>query len=159
MPAPTRSRPLAPRLALTRTLSLALVASLATLLCAADASAQAGRHQARHSKRVTIARKLGLTEAQREQMRASAREHREAIDETRDALRAAGRTLRAALHAQPRDPATIDAARAALKQAQAVAQSARDARRADVGAALTPEQRLELDAAQEARQACRKSWR
>jgi Spy/CpxP family protein refolding chaperone len=144
---------------LSRLLSLAIVAGSATLLCAADASAQVGRHPSRHVRREAIARKLGLTEAQREQMRASAREHRAAIEVTRDALRAAGRTLKTALAAEPRDPATIDAARSALKQAKAVAQAARDSRRAEVGAALTPEQREQIEAAKEARQACRRPWR
>jgi len=146
----------APSLRSTRRLSLALAAGAALLLCTTEASAQVGRHSRGHARRGAIARQLGITETQRDQMRAAAHEHRSQIEETRDTLRAAGRALKTALAAQPRDAATVDAARAAVHQAQEAAKAAREARRADVGAALTPEQREELKTLKEARRACRK---
>ena len=141
-----------------RCFSLALAAGAALLLCATDASAQAGlgRHLRGHARRAAVARQLGITEAQRDQMRAAARDHRQQIEDTRDALRAAGRSLKTALTTQPRDAATVDAARAAVHEAKEAAQAAREARRADVGAALTPEQRDELKALKAARRACRR---
>ena len=143
----------------TRCFSLALLAGAALLLCTADVSAQAGRRPRGHARRGAIARQLGLTEAQRDQLRAAAREHRPEVESTRDALRSAGRALKTALAAEPRDAATIDAARAAVRQAQEAAKAAREARRTEMGAALTPEQREELKSLKEARRACREPRR
>jgi Spy/CpxP family protein refolding chaperone len=142
-----------------RPLTLSLIAALVLMVCAADGSAQQGRRQGRErragGKRAAVARQLGLSETQRESMRAAAGSHREAVGEAREALRAAGRSLKAALAARPRDPATIEAARAAVRQARESSQAVRTARRAELDAALTPEQREQLAALKEARRARR----
>ncbi|HZM00638.1 MAG TPA: periplasmic heavy metal sensor [Planctomycetota bacterium] len=139
-----------------RALPLAFAAGIALLLCAADAQAQAGRQRRGPARREALARQLDLTEAQREQMRAAAGDHRQSVQETREAVRAAGRALKAALAGRARDAATIEASRAALRQARDAARAARLARRDDVGAALTPGQREQLQAIREARRALRR---
>jgi Spy/CpxP family protein refolding chaperone len=151
----------------TRLLSLALVASLAGLLLSASAAAQddpahaAGRRCVRHPllgsharhavRREAIARKLGLTDEQRDQMRATAKQTRPTMEQSRQSLRAAADTLRSALAAQPRDAATVAAAHVAMDQARDNAKAARETRRAELGAALTPEQRAQFEAARQAR--------
>ena len=139
---------------LSRPLTLSLLAGAMLTLCAADGRAQQ-RHRRPAARRAALARQLGLSEAQREQMRAAAGNHREAIESARDALRAAGRSLKATLAAQPRDAASIEAARDAVRQAREASQAARESRRADLGAVLTPEQQQELATIKEARRACR----
>ena len=143
-----------------RPLTLSLIAGLMLVLCAAESSAQQGRQRRAEvgraeGRKAAVARKLGLSEAQRESLRAAAGGHREAVGEARDALRAAGRSLKAALAARPRDAASIEAARAAVREAREAARAARSARRTELGAVLTPEQREQLQALKEARRACR----
>lgn len=147
--------------------SLALVASLAGALLGGSAAAQSGasttgdsghpaRHERKADRRGKIARELGLTRTQREQVRAAAKANRPAMEQTRQSMRAAADTLRAALAAKPRDAATVAAAHVALDQARDAGKAAREARRAAMGAALTPEQRAQFKAACEAKQAQRR---
>jgi Spy/CpxP family protein refolding chaperone len=109
---------------------------LAALLLLAPA-ADAAQDRPRLEK---LAAKLGLTGAQKEQMRAVKARHADGVQRLRDDVRAARTELQRVLDATPADAAAVRAASQRLETARSELAVARGARRADVSAALTPDQ-------------------
>jgi Spy/CpxP family protein refolding chaperone len=113
------------------------------LVLAPDADAQRhGRHAGRAPKAhlERKAERLGLSEAQRDQVRTSVQQHHDAVQARRDRVRDAHDALRAVLDSAPQDSAAVRTASAALESARTELAVARGLRKADVRAVLTPDQ-------------------
>ncbi len=121
---------------------LALAAVMLVLAPDADAQEQGRKGgEARHARHERKADRLGLDQAQREQVRLAAQQHRDGLQALRDRARTAHEALRQVLDAAPADSAAVRTAAQALEAARTELAVARGLRKADVSAVLTPEQR------------------
>jgi Spy/CpxP family protein refolding chaperone len=122
-------------------LSALLALSPATL--AQDASRQAGRSQHRMAK---AGKALGLTGEQREQIKARAAAHKDAMSGLREAEKAARAELKRVVTATPGDAEAVRSAARSVSAARENLTAARAARRAEVRSVLTPEQQSQAAA-------------
>lgn len=131
-------------------LSLALL-----LLVAPGAEAQRRGERARQAGRSRMAEDLGLSQAQREQLRAVARQHKDGLRAQRATVHDARQALRAVMQAAPQDAGALRAAAGTLEHARTELLVARGARRAELQDSLTPEQRTRAAELKQQRQADR----
>jgi Spy/CpxP family protein refolding chaperone len=132
-----------------------IVPLLFTLLALAPVtSAQDGhaRHPGhRHHRLGKAADRLGLTDAQREQAKALARQHKDEIHGLHTSVQAAREELQRVLQATPQDADAVRAASRSVAAAEENLAVARGARRADLRSVLTPEQQAKAQAHQQER--------
>ena len=114
--------------------------ALALLLLAPAAAAQSAGPTRGHAQADKLARKLGLSDAQREQIRGSVARHAGGLEQRRAEVADARAELRRVLDATPADAAAVRAASQRLQAVRTERDVARGARWADVRAALTPDQ-------------------
>src|SRR5262245_60194176 len=114
--------------------------ALALLLLAPVTAAQSARSARAHARADRLARKLDLSEAQRQEIRGRAAGHADELERLRAAVADARAELRHVLDTTPADAAAVRAASERLEAARTERTVARGARRADVRAALTPDQ-------------------
>jgi Spy/CpxP family protein refolding chaperone len=114
--------------------------ALALLLLAPGAVAQSAGPGRAHVRADRLARKLDLSEAQGEQIRGEVARHADELERLRSTVADARAELRHVLDTTPSDAAAVRAASQRLEAARTERTVARGARRADVRAALTPEQ-------------------
>ncbi|HEX5009562.1 MAG TPA: Spy/CpxP family protein refolding chaperone [Planctomycetota bacterium] len=114
--------------------------ALALLLVAPAAAAQSAHPARGHARVGRLARKLDLSDAQREQIRGRVASHADELARLRAAVADARAELRHVLDTSPADAAAVRAASQHLQAARTERTVARGARRADVRAALTPDQ-------------------
>src|SRR5262245_41193491 len=91
---------------------------LALLLLAPAAAAQSSRPARAHARLDRLARKLGLSEAQRDQVRGSVARHADELDRLRAQVADARAELRHVLETSPADAAAVRAASQRLESAR-----------------------------------------
>lgn len=138
-------------------LAIGLLTLAFLLLVAPAAGAQQRGGQRHHAGRGQVAEKLGLTRAQRDQVQAIARQHRDALRNRQAEVREARRALRTVMQASPQDAEALRAAAGRLESARTELHVARGARRAEVQSTLTPEQRTRAGELKAERKAERKA--
>lgn len=140
---------------MTTALRPALILSALLLLVPATAAQVAGHHRhpaaQAHKKLRHAADKLGLSDSQREQVKAVAQAHRDQMSSLRQSARAAKEALEHVLATTPQDADAVRTAARAVSAAHEDLAVARGARRADVRSVLTPEQQAQVAAHEQAK--------
>jgi len=125
--------------------------ALAALLLAPAALAQDAPRP--HRRLEKLAGKLGLSEPQREQIRAGVERHADELQTRRAAVRSAREELRRVLDASPGDAAALRDAAQRVEAARSELVVARGARRAELRTALTPDQQQQAQQLRDAHRA------
>jgi Spy/CpxP family protein refolding chaperone len=123
-----------------RAAALTVLLALAPSVLAQDPAAPPGRLHHRPGK---ASQALGLTEAQREQLKSVAREHGEQLSTLKHGAREARAALRQVLAISPQDSEAVRAAARAVSAAQEDLAVARASRRAGARSLLTPGQQAQ----------------
>lgn len=129
-------------------LFLSVLLALAPVAMSQDASRKPGRLHHRPGK---AAKQLGLTGAQREQLKAKAIQHKDELAGMRNAAKAARKELQRVQASTPEDAEAVRTAARSVSAAMENLAAARAARRADVRSVLTPEQQAKAAAREQQR--------
>jgi Spy/CpxP family protein refolding chaperone len=124
-------------------LFLSVLLALAPVARSQDAPRHPGRL---HHRLAKAGKQLGLTGAQREQVKSKAAQHEDEMAGMRQATKAARKELKRVLAATPEDAEAVRTAARSVSAARENLAAARAARRADVRSVLTPEQQAQVEA-------------